>query len=258
MNVTILLQGISHPEINLLNTIKEYSKFAKIVISYYPKKELLNFKTMFKNLEIVFVENDEDDFIKELNEKFPEVENSYRKHTYFQIRTTLAGLQKVDTEYVVKTRLDHYYSNIQDLIQLHISTKKIVCSSIFARGIHEYKYHPSDILFCCKRYVMNDIFNICFSNLKSLTDISEVLIWKPYILSKFPEIESYSDSEYIKSMCELFEVFPLNYHKSYKIKLKNFSMRIRKFGLNQYTGEISNYFPLKNKTSIEYFTNGIM
>lgn len=105
---------------------------------------------------------------------------------------------------------------------------------------------------------MNNIFKLSFKNLKTLTDISEVLIWKPYILSKFPEIESYSNLDYIKSMCELFEIFPLNFHKSYKIKLKNFKMRISKFGLNQYSKEITSFLPLKNKTTIEYFINGIM
>lgn len=62
--ITILLQGISHPEINLLNTIEEYSKIGKIVISYYPKKEK-NFD-LIKNKypEIIFVENDEDIFEK--------------------------------------------------------------------------------------------------------------------------------------------------------------------------------------------------
>ena len=35
-------------------------------------------------------------------------------------------------------------------------------------------------------------------------------------------------------------------------------MRIEKFGLNRFTRQITSFFPLKNKTTIDYFTNGVL
>jgi hypothetical protein len=228
-NVTILLQGILHKDINLAETLNVYTKLCNVVLSVYKTDldETLKICESFPG--VIIVENDiteYDDIPLILDKKFSHCMLNNIYNGFFQICTTKKGLSVIHTEYVIKSRIDHYYSRMSKFIHHGLNTNKIISSSVFVRGCND-KQHPcrfclSDCLFMGKTSDIKLCFNLCYEN--RLLTRPETGIWEPYFIHIFKlkgiDINSVNNDEYIKYMLELVDVYCITKLQPYKIKFR--------------------------------------
>jgi hypothetical protein len=222
-DITIILQGLIHPKVDINKTINEYKKYGKIILSIYKHQYdyILNNVKDLNNVEIIL--NDMELYVKENNDIY----KSNNTH-YYQLSTTKKAIDSIFTKYVIKSRVDHYYSNLDIFIDHCIKTDKITSSSLFVRGINQYKYHLSDCLFMgktdeIKKVIELSIQHYPFPNV--YLHPQEVQLWKPYIFSK---LNSYTydtiDNDmniYIKTLSDIFEIIDVNKLYPYEIKVSN-------------------------------------
>lgn len=71
------------------------------------------------------------------------------QNIYLQATSVLAGLEKVETPYVIKTRSDEFFSNLS-IITKSFNPEKLSCANIFVRDVSYRPYHISDHLFVGK------------------------------------------------------------------------------------------------------------
>jgi hypothetical protein len=220
-NVTIILQGIFSDEVNIFTTIDLYIKYAHVILSIYdtPSQKVIADQISEKYSSVLIVYNNLDTFKKEYFDKT----NTHiePQNTFYQIKTTLSAIDKSSTEYIVKSRVDHFYSNIYDFIQVGLSTEKILITSNWIRNAR-YRFHASDCLLMSNRHIVQNIFLDSESGFytKSYDYIPEVLIWMPYLkkkaLNQGTDIES--DRNYISFMVNTFIIFNILNHKEYRLK----------------------------------------
>jgi len=128
---TILIQG--RIDVNTLNLwLKNYKDY-NVVLSIWEDEDLTKFKFP-KNYTIVV-------------NQYPLVRFRSAANLDYQIITTLKGIEKVNTKWVIKVRADEYYSNLDFVYDKITKTpEKITTSSVFFRKWGLYKFHCSDKL----------------------------------------------------------------------------------------------------------------
>ncbi len=249
-NVTILLQGILNENIKLIDTLNNYTKICNVVLSVYKSdiKKVIDICKIFP--EVIIVENDIEDYNKQpviIEGEFAKYPLDFLQNGFFQICTTKKGLCVIHTEYVLKSRIDHFYSNLHNFIQHGLNTKKIISSPIFVRGCNDpffpCRYHLSDCLFMGKTSDIKLCFNLSYDN--KLLTFPELGIWKPFFINKFNtlqiDINSVDDETYLDNMLKLVDIFPIDELKPYKIKIAN---------------NINTCMESKPKTTRDYLTIG--
>jgi len=246
--VSIILQGRINKKINLEKTISLYQNHGTVILSLYRDLEDINYINhllkKFPNIQIV--NNSYFGYINELKGKNMFRNISYLDNCYYQIKTTLIAFRKVISKYVIKSRLDHYYSSIGDFIKWGIDQKKIISSSVFVRGVNYIRYHLSDHIFGGKKDEIYKIFKLALENYTP--GCPEVNIWKPYIfyLASFENInlDHLDNLSYAKWMAKKFYIYCINRHFEYKLPYA--SNIVTKLNDND-----------KTKTdSLDYFLNG--
>jgi hypothetical protein len=261
-DITIILQGIICKDIDIIHTLNDYSRYAKIILSIYEEltdSELLN--TIRKDFpNVVIVNND----LKENEEKLSELVfkniTNHTKNIYFQIQLMINALEYVTTTNVVKFRVDHYISDIDKFLEICFNTDKIVTTSYFVRGFNQYKYHLSDCLFGCKTDTMKEIYNLANLNyqINYKLVIPEIILWYPYLCSIIPDIDSIQNAEeYSEILNKYIYIYPINFHSNYKLKVSK--SEYKEVEENKI---FDNYFIISKfkdrpKTTIDYFINGM-
>lgn len=67
------------------------------------------------------------------------------QNIYYQVYTTLEGLKRVDTKYVIKVRSDEFYADFSIFIKTMLQNEnKVCCSNIYLRKVNKYAFHMSD------------------------------------------------------------------------------------------------------------------
>ncbi len=268
-NITIILQGIICDNINILDTIAEYINYGKIILSIYKNKTDPNILNAINNNypSVLIIDNNIGEYDLEyynllyntdIYDKY--INNIPIKHIFYQIKSMINVFKYVNTEYIIKFRIDHYISNLSNFIECCINTNKIVSSSYFIRGFSQYKYHISDCLFGCKSVVIEQIYNLAYNNFINNINlvIPEVILWYSYIYNIYNNIDSINDvNKYAELLSNIFYIYPINFHNNYNIKL---SKTVRN-EIVDYT-EYSNYNIITKfidvpKTTKDYFIKGI-
>lgn len=179
MPYTILLQGRIEEEPMKL-WIKNHSK-SKVIISVWEDEDLSKFKFP-KNWVIVV-------------NQYPLIRFRIQGNLDYQIITTLHGLRKVETDWVIKMRCDEYWSNIDKIYDKMIQNpEKIITGSMFFRkwGIYN-KFHPSDKIM---GGTLDNVIGMFESTLHNL----EIKLWEEgtnpesqlglgYVMLKEPNLE---------------------------------------------------------------------
>jgi len=138
-DVTLILQGLVAPK--QLELWKKHYKDYNVIISCWEDEEFDFEKGLFsswlpKNWKVI-------------KNQYPLLRFKSEANLDYQILTTLNALKEVKTKYVVKSRLDEFYSNIYLLYKkLKKNEDKIVCGSVFFREYGLYPFHIADKLMC--------------------------------------------------------------------------------------------------------------
>lgn len=243
-DVTILLQGILNNKIDIFQTIKLYSLSGHIVLSVYDDEPTKNICRQILELypnDVSVVYNN----LKTYKREFEEIKKKYNdiiinNNFYFQLKTTINGLKNIQTKYLLKSRVDHYYSDIDKFIAHGIVSKKLVSSSLCIRGLFDKQFptayfHMSDQLFFGETAKIKEMVllskKMCFTQIMK-GQIGEVRLWKPYLinLAKLEGI-NLDDSnikhgkdykymmKYIHFLNSKITIYPINLHNDFKIKL---------------------------------------
>jgi hypothetical protein len=85
-----------------------------------------------------------------------------------QILSTLYGLEKIKTNYVIKFRCDEYWSNIHLIMNMcYAEPDKIICGSLFFKKIGMHPFAISDHIIAGKYENIKIMFESALSNLKN-------------------------------------------------------------------------------------------
>jgi hypothetical protein len=156
MDYTILLQGRIEKEPFEL-WIKNH-KNSNVVLSIWEDEDLGAYKIP-KKWKIVI-------------NQYPLVRFRKIANLDYQIITTLKGLYKVDTQWVIKMRCDEYWSNLDKIYDRMLSNpQKIVTGSMFFRKWGMHPFHCSDKIL---GGMVNNLIGMFESTLHNLdTDYSD-------------------------------------------------------------------------------------
>lgn len=155
-----------------------------------------------------------------IENKFPE-KNGYQNFN-LQVESTLAALELVKTEYVIKMRGDEYYSNIEYLLEKVTSLPQMVFTSpVFFRAWKHYKFHISDHLIMSTTDNIKKMF-VGAKNTKLRCDQKfspEQILTIEYLLShnEKPLIGSKINDSKKYLMKKYFSILNLEKLKDYKI-----------------------------------------
>lgn len=174
---TILLQGrINDETFNLwLSNYKEY----KVVVSIWEDEDLTKYQIPPNWIVVI--------------NQYPLVRFRPEANLDYQIITTLKGLHKITTNWVIKMRCDEYWSNVEKVYEQMIKNpNKIISGSMFFRKWGMYKFHPSDKIIGGS---LDNVFLMFESTLHNLetniwdTKIPESQLGFGFILAKEPKID---------------------------------------------------------------------
>jgi hypothetical protein len=255
--VTIVLQGCIHTFELLEKIIDEYNKFANIVVSTYFVNYLENINCMIlKYPNITFIDNNLEKYKNELieNNNYCESQsneqNNYMNNYYYQIKTVENAMKHVKTKYVIKSRVDFYFSEMENFMKEMLKRDDIIsCISIYVRSYNFFiennmKFHASDICYggtfdIINKISMDEINSFCLE-----IGCSENKKFRHYCKDKMEQMniqESYvlaNVDNYSNFMSSIFFVYPINTNNSV------------------YIFKDIKYFNDENRTSKEYFIYG--
>ena len=146
MNVSIVIQGGLHQ--HSLNNLEVYKKMGPVVIS------------CMEGDNLDYIPDKKIPVVTSSREILPYVYN--QQNVYYQVLTTLAGLEKVDTEFVLKVRSDHSIGSIQPFLDAaKIYPDRYICSNLHFRPDNIFKFHASDKFIMAKTADLLACFRLC-------------------------------------------------------------------------------------------------
>jgi len=257
-NTTIILQGEIYNEELADKTIDYYRKIAYVIVStYYENKYDIIERLKKKYPTVIFLNNNLEEYksflINTDNYCTSEstIRNDHMNHYYYQIKTTETALKCVKTKYVIKSRIDCYFSDMENFIKETIKNDDVItCIDMWIRSydfcmIHNLKYHASDVCYggtyeIVNQNSINEIDNFCLS-----IGCVEDKKWRYYCnekltLMSLKEEDILNDKEtYSNFMSKIFNIYPIS---------KNGGMCIVKNNI---------YSNFAVKTSKQYFIEGV-
>jgi hypothetical protein len=138
-----------------------------------------------------------------------------------QTKSTLDGLDIINTQYVIKLRGDEYYSNLECIINLvKQRPEQIITNSVFARHYGYMQWHISDHLIAGTLQNLRTMFLSTENQVKTVRFKSEiapeVILTKSYLKEKYgSDFESRTDPRTV--MRESFTIVDVNELKPYKV-----------------------------------------
>lgn len=147
-NCTLLIQGKINDEcFNLW--IKNYSDW-NVVVSIWDNEDIKKYKFP-KKWKIVF-------------NQYPKKRFATFGNFDYQIMTTINGLRNIETDWVIKARVDEYWSNLDIVYNMMLRNKnKIMSSSMFFREWGLYDFHPGDKILAGSKDNLYLMFNIAYN-----------------------------------------------------------------------------------------------
>lgn len=147
-NCTILIQGKISDETFAL-WIKNYKDW-KVIVSIWEDDDITNYKIP-KAWKVI------------LNNK-PKKRFMEHGNLDYQIITTINGLRNIQTDFVIKARVDEYWSNLDIVYKIMRETEnKIISSSMFFREWGMYDFHCGDKILAGKRENLELMFNVAYN-----------------------------------------------------------------------------------------------
>lgn len=141
IDLSILIQGPASPKSDGFKILDKYKEYGNIIVSCYEEDET-EFLTQF-------------DFVKIVKNKTPILEDKtgidHNSTFYYALYTTFKGLQKIESDYVIKIRSDEYFTNLNPIVEtISKNPDKLVCGNIFYKPWRIKPFHMGDHMFACK------------------------------------------------------------------------------------------------------------
>lgn len=227
-DVTIIIQGRLLQETYDF-AIRNYTNCPVIISTWVDNK--ISFKNLPNNFKIVLSQ-----YPKDFGDQ----------NFHLQILSTLAGLQMVNTKYVIKMRGDEYWSNTHRIIEsIKFNENKVWVSPIFFRAWQYAEYHISDHIIAGT----TSNLDIMFSESKSIFDSGDLnlskwkvdgkfhkwirthapeeRITKAYLRAKAPDKFEKVDGRVL--MKEYFDILDIQILRPYKVKANLFKTEYEDF-----------------------------
>ena len=157
-DVTIIIQGpmgqkIANGLAKGIKNLETYVQFGKIIISTWKNNPIRPSKKFLSKHNITMIESDPDIY-----------KNMYSNaNMNYQVASTLNGLKKVDTKYVIKIRSDEYYSDLSKFIEkIKNNPEKIITNNFFFSQDDYEPFHPSDHVIGGTTENLLSMFNYAF------------------------------------------------------------------------------------------------
>jgi hypothetical protein len=204
--ITIVIQGKIEKECYDFY-VENYKEFPVIISTWEGTISSLKIENIPKNFTII--ENE-----------IPE-EKGYQNF-FLQLESTIAGLNKVNTEFVIKMRGDEYYSNIPYLLEKVKEFPELIHTCpVFFRRWNYYKLHISDHLIVGKTDYLKNMFTKA-KNTKLNCDKKfspEQILTIEYLLSRGINtlIEGKMNDKSKNVMKQYFSILDLEKLKDYRI-----------------------------------------
>jgi hypothetical protein len=180
-----------------------------------------------------------------------------KQNIYYQIYTTLKGLENITTKYVMKVRTDEMYADFKYFIdRIFENPTKIITTNIFIRKVNRFPYHCSDHLIGGTTENIIKMFNGALVLIKTNTVKKtpyEKVIWLPEQILTFGYfINFYLFEDLIPTKC----AYLMNKHfKSVELfEFKRFKVIYTKYSLRGVYRKIevdNNNFHIHRKTIID-------
>lgn len=156
-DVTIILQGLVAPK--QLELWKKNYKNWNVIISCWTDEEF----DFYQGIVTTWLPKK----WKVIKNQYPIIRFKPEANLDYQITSTLNALREVNTKYVIKSRLDEFYSNIDKLVvKLKRNEEKIVCGSVFFRKYGMYPFHIADKLMCGTKDNLTLMFESTLHNIE--------------------------------------------------------------------------------------------
>jgi len=145
--VTTLIQGPLNE--TGLSHIKTYSKYGPVVVSSWNDPDYDSLHRFMRQTPGV-------KFILTALPDIKKTTHCLQDSTfYWAICSMYHGLKNVETEYVVKTRMDEAFSELEPFIEpFLLDNKKMVCGNIFVQKFDRQQFHIGDHVFVAKTEVL--------------------------------------------------------------------------------------------------------
>ena len=252
LNTALLIQGPYINDVTEEMIFKNRGTFKEIVFSTWNSSAKINLED-----------------VKIIQNPLPKINDFHNsQNIYFQVCSTIYGLENIKSRFVIKARSDEYFSNLKLFVEKNSNTKKLILSNIFLKDVSYAKFHISDHLFLGETKLLLKSFKLLKTylelrednptyNIKTDKVPAEVKIALFYLNAKGYSIKELLDSsepEAYEIMNSEFEVFDIEVLKPYlisssaigKIKcLKKYCLFDGASGLN-YCNNIKDLAP-KNK-----------
>lgn len=222
-DITFVIQGKMSNRDLLIRNIKNLCKYGRVILAIWELEESLN-ESLIKNFILRNKINNE-------------------QNLYLQVYTTLYGLAKVTTPYVIKIRADEYYNDFSIFIdEIKNNKDKIITTNIFFRKTTRYIYHISDHIIGGLTENIKKMFENCKKVIETRRNFPKIYKGVPeqwltisYLISIYSENELFRGDtrETTKIMKANFKIVRLQEFKDFvvvytkSIKSKRVKMEVQ-------------------------------
>lgn len=246
-NTTILIEGQFIPDIDLNELLQTYTPLCDVVLSIYDTDydKIKKICDQYNNVHIIH------NNIQKYRQIPLRIDTQFKNHTaisllsgFIQICSIRKALKHINTKYIVKTKIDHFYGGMDKFITLG-QTDKITLSSLFQRGCKDNnipnrsRFCLTDTLFMGLTATLRNCFDLCYDN-KLLTRVATG-IWSPYFMDVLKDIDIADDNDYAREMEKLVTIHNVNEFGPYKLK---------------YFNNVRNYMHDNTKSTYDYLLYG--
>ena len=220
----------------------ELKRFGKVILST-DKKYMDGVSQHVNNYDKIIFESDID------------VTDIYNhQNIYLHVNSVLNGLHHCDTQYVVKFRSNHCYSNIQYIINKVISNvdSKFLCSNITVNP--SFPYHPCDNIIAGTKDSVFSTYKTAYNSIVTKDFIyddndirlcAEVLLFMSYLKYKNVKINkiggmSYCYIDYARNDMEIYGYINCQYRSIMKENLELIDIDNLKPYITNFSNDIVN------------------
>ena len=108
-------------------------------------------------------------------------------------------LPRVSTAYVLKTRADQVFSNLDYVIDLMMKNEKVVIFPYYIRGGLACKYHPSDQMFGCTTKKMKAIW-LPYHQIHLNHQLIEIAVWMGWMCEQSADMVKKHGGKHVSQM----------------------------------------------------------